>query len=67
MPPLTGVAVYVTEVPAQTGFWEGVMFTETGRRGFTNSWIMFDKAGLFAMQVALEVNRQETRSPGKGV
>jgi hypothetical protein len=34
-PPFTGVAVKVTEVPAQTGFAEATMTTLTGNTGVT--------------------------------
>ena len=35
VPPFEGVAVNVTEVPAQTGFAEAVIETLTGNNGFT--------------------------------
>lgn len=35
IPPLTGAAVNVTEVPEQTGFAEAAIETLTGRDGFT--------------------------------
>jgi len=35
MPPFTGVAVNITELPAQNGFAEAVMETPAGNTGFT--------------------------------
>ena len=59
---MTGVAVKVTEVPAQTGFTEGVTDTLTGSSGFTFMVTAFDVAGLPLGQVALEVSTQITAS-----
>jgi hypothetical protein len=55
-PPLTGVAVKVTGVPAQTGFAEATIVTLTGRFGFTVIVIPVDVAGDPVRQgVAFEV------------
>ncbi len=56
VPPLIGVAVKVTEVPAQTEFAEAATETLTGRIGFTVMVTVFDRAGFPVGQVALEVN-----------
>ena len=66
-PPLTGVAVNVTEVPAQTGFADGAMDTLTGRPGFTVMVTVLDVAGLPVTQVALDVSIQVTASLFKGM
>ena len=59
---MVGVAVKVTEVPAQTGLAEAAIDTLTGSRGFTVMVTVFDVAGLPVGQVALEVKTQVTRS-----
>ena len=64
---MVGVAVKVTEVPAQTGFAEGAIITLTGRFGLTVMVIVFDVAGLPVAQVALEVSTQVIASPLTGV
>ena len=50
VPPLTGIGVKVTEVPAQTEFSEGVIDTLTGKTGLTVMITVFDVAGLPEMQ-----------------
>jgi hypothetical protein len=68
VPPLTSVAVKVTEVPAQTGFAEAEIETLTGRVGLTVIIIVFDVAGLFVTQtVSEEVRMQDTRSRFAGL
>ena len=62
-PPFVGVAVNVTDVPAQTGFAEGETETLTGRIGFTVIVIVFDVAGLPVTQLAFEVRIQMTVFP----
>ena len=64
---MVGVAVKVTEVPAQTGFADTAMETLTGRFGLTVMVIVFDVAGLPVIQVALEVSTQVITSPLTGV
>jgi len=64
---LVGVAVKVTEVPAQTGFADAAMETLTGRFGLTVMVIVFEVAGLPVAQVALEVSTQVITSPLTGV
>ena len=64
---MVGVAVKVTEVPAQTGFAEGAIITLTGRFGLTVMVIVFEVAGLPVAQVALEVSTQVITSPLTGV
>jgi hypothetical protein len=68
VPPLEGVAVKVTEFPAQTGFCEGVTFTLTGSNGLTVMVMAFEVAGLFEMQTnSEEVRTQVTISLFVGV
>ena len=64
---MVGVAVKVTEVPAQTGFADAAMETLTGRFGLTVMVIVFEVAGLPVAQVALEVSTQVIASPLTGV
>ena len=54
VPPLTGVAVNVTEVPWQILFWLAAMVALTGRMGLTTIVTVFDVAGLPDMQFRLE-------------
>ena len=61
-PPLTSEAVKLTEVPAQTGFVEGVTDTLTGSRGFTFMVTVFDVEGLPLGQIALDESTQITAS-----
>ena len=67
VPPFTGVAVYVTEVPAQTGFWDAVTETLTDSIGFTVIVIGLDVAGLPVGQVTFEVRTQVITSLLTGV
>ena len=62
VPPLVGVAVNVTEVPAQTGLAEAATDTLTGSNGLTVMVTVLEVAGLPLGQVALEVRTQVTRS-----
>jgi hypothetical protein len=56
------------DVPAQTGFWEAVTTTFTGRLGFTTINMELLRAGLLEMQlVSEEVSKQVITSPFKGV
>ena len=61
-PPFTGVAVKVTEVPAQTGFAEGLTEMLICSRGFTFMVTVFEVAGLPVAQMAFEVRTQITAS-----
>jgi hypothetical protein len=63
---LTGKAVKVTEVPAQTGFSEAVIVTETGRFWFTVMQSRFDMAGFPVEQLLLEFRLQVMQSPSTG-
>ena len=54
VPPCVGVAVNVTDVPAQTGFADGETETLTGRFGLTIIVIVFEVAGLFEIQTVIE-------------
>jgi len=63
---LVGVAVKVTNVPAQTGFSEAAMDTLTGRFVLTVIVTRLDVAGLPAAQERLEVNTTYTWSPVTG-
>jgi hypothetical protein len=49
-----GVAVKVTEAPAQAGFWDGDTLTLTGCKGLTVMVMAFEVAGLFEMQVVID-------------
>ncbi len=64
---MEGVAVKVTEVPAQTGLADGAMVTVAGVVGLTLIKTVFELAGLPVAQVAFEVTRQYTASPLLGV
>jgi hypothetical protein len=63
VPPFVGVAVKVTEVPAQIVFTDSKMLMLAGKIGFTVIVTSLDKAGLPVTQVALDVNSQEIISP----
>jgi hypothetical protein len=65
-PPLTGVAVKVTELPAQMGFEEGTTETLTSINAFTVIVTVDEVAGFPEGQVALEVRTQVTASPFTG-
>jgi hypothetical protein len=67
LPPFVGVAVNVTEVPAQTGFNDAAIDTLTGRFGLTVIVIEFEVAGLPVAHVAFEVSRQVTTSVLDGI
>jgi hypothetical protein len=60
VPPLTGVAVNVTDVPEQTGFAEGAILMLTGMRGFTIIVTGSDCAGFPPGHMAFEVSMQIT-------
>ena len=64
VPPLVGVAVKVTEVPAQIAP-EGTaaILTLAGKFGLTTIVIVFDVAGLPVTQVNVEVITTEIASP----
>ena len=63
---MTGEAVKVTEVPAQTGFEDGAIDTLTGNNGLTVMVTVFEVAGLPVGQVALDVKAQVIASPVNG-
>ena len=67
VPPFEGVAVNVTEVPAQTGFAEAAIETLTCSIGFTVMVTVFDVAGFPEEHVALEVSWHVIASPAKGI
>ncbi len=67
MPPLTGVQVYVTEVPEQTGLAEAVIVALTGSDELTVIVIVFDVAGFPVAQTSFEVIVQVTKSPFTGI
>ena len=52
---MVGVAVKVTEIPAQTGFTEAAIETLTDCNGFTVIVTVFEVAGLPTGQATLEV------------
>ena len=62
-PPLLGVAVKVTFVPAQIVELDAAMLTLTGKLGFTVIVIFPLVAGFVVAQVALEVKTTVTMSP----
>ena len=59
---MTGEALKVTEVPAQTGLAEGVAVTLTASSGFTFMVTVFDVEGLPLGQIALDESTQITAS-----
>ena len=63
---MVGVAVKVTEVPAQTGLAEAAIATLIGKFGLTVMVTTFEVAGLPVAQVALEVKIQVTASLIRG-
>ena len=58
VPPFVGVAVKVTDVPAQTGLADAAMVTLTGSSGFTVMVTVLEVAGFPEVHVALEVSTQ---------
>ena len=64
---MVGVAVKVTEVPAQTGLADATIEMLTGRFGLTVMVTTLEVAGLPVAQVALEVKIQVTASPLTGI
>ena len=62
MPPLVGVAVKVTLVPAHMLFCEAPIAILTGSNGFTIMLIVLEVAGLPLAHVALVVKTQVTAS-----
>ena len=67
VPPLAGVAVNVTEVPAQTGFTEAVTETEAVTNGLTDMLTWFEVAGEPLTHDAFDVITHVTASPFAGV
>ena len=67
VPPLPGVAVYVTEVPAHTELDEAAIETLTGNSGLTIIVTTLDVAGLPVAQDIEEVSTQVTASLFTGV
>ena len=66
-PPLVGVAVKVTEVPAHTGLADGAIVTLTGRFGLTVIVTGTDVAGLPVGQTAFDVSTTVTTSVFNGI
>ena len=66
MPPLTGDAVKVTDVPGQKGLGVAVIATSAGSEVFSCIVITFPAAGLFVVQSSDEVRMQVTKSPFDG-
>ena len=62
-----GVAVNVTELPAQKGFEDEIIDTVTSRLGLTVIVTTGEMAGLFTAQVAFELTVQVTPSLLKGI
>jgi hypothetical protein len=67
LPPLTGVAVYVTGIPAQAISGFGEIVTETGSELLTNIVIVFEIAGFVVVHVMSEVRLHVTASPFNGM
>ena len=67
VPPFTGVAVYVTKVPVQTGLSDAAIVMLTGAGGSTVIVTVLDVAGLFVVHNAFDVRMQVTTSPLAGV
>lgn len=63
VPPFTGVAVKVTEVPLQIVVDEAAMLTEAGAAALTVMVNVLDNAGLPVAQLELEVICTLTWSP----
>ena len=61
-PPLTGVAVKVTKVPAHTDPADAAMEILTGRSGLTVIVTVFDVAGLPVGHTVLDISVQVTAS-----
>ncbi len=57
----------VTEMPEQTGLFDAVILTLTGRFGLTDTGYWILDAGLFEVQSSDEVRIQLTRSPFEGM
>ena len=66
VPPLTPVAVNVTEVPAQIGFSEAAFETLTGCNGLTVIVVSLEVAGLLNLHGSMEVSRKLISSPSAG-
>jgi hypothetical protein len=64
---LVGVAVKVTELPAQTGLDDAIIDTLTGRFVFTIIVIALEVAGFPVGHVVFDVSTQVTISPFAGV
>ena len=65
-PPLTGDAVNVTGVPAQTWLADGAMVTLTASRGLTTIAIATFDAGFPVVHVSLDVRKHFTLAPLRG-
>ena len=63
VPPFTGVAVQVTDVPAHTVVAVAVIDKLTGSNGFTVMVTVLEVVGLPVVQVSLDVNTQEIVFP----
>jgi hypothetical protein len=66
VPPLTGVAWNVTDVPLQTGFAEAFIEMLTGELVFSAMVMKFDVAGLPVGHAMFEFITQDTTSPLRG-
>jgi hypothetical protein len=66
-PPCVGLAVNVTELPAQNGFEVAVTDTLTARIGLTDTGYWMLDAGLFVVQDSEDVRTHDTRSPSNGI
>ena len=66
VPPLTGDAVNVTEVPAQTGLADAAIETLTGSKGFTVMATGGDVTGFPVVHGSLDVSMHEIVLPFTG-
>ena len=66
MPGLVGLAINVTDVPAQTGFAEALIAMLTGRFGLTIIVIVLEVAGFPEAQKRFEVRIHRIISPFDG-
>jgi hypothetical protein len=66
LPPFTGVAVNVTGVPIQTGFWFTTTETDGTMVEVTAIVTWFERTGLGAAQVSSDVSSHTTVLPLDG-
>ena len=67
VPPLTGIAVKVTDDPGQKGFDDAATVTPAGKFEYTTIVMGLDVAGFPVVQLSDEVRIQITISPPEGL